>query len=76
MGSLRRSTCVLKEAPGGELGPTPSASAPPGVLGSGNVYGLYSGQLRRYVWFGVCFSVLVCLFGNLSCGHVGVGRTG
>ena len=49
---------------GGELGPTPSASAPPPVtvLGSGNVYGLYSGQFR--LLFGLVSDFLswyVCL---------------
>ena len=56
--------------------PRPRRPPPGTVLGSGNVYGLYFGQLCLFVWFGVCFSVLVCLFGNLSCGHVGFGRTG
>ena len=52
---------------GGGWGPTPSASAPPRktVLGNGDVYGLYSGQFRLCAWYGVCVSVLVCLFGNL-----------
>ena len=47
---------------GGGLGPTPSSSAPlETVLGYGDAFGLYSGQFCLCVWYGVCFSVLVCL---------------
>ena len=56
--------------------PRPRRPPPVTVLGSGNVYGLYSGHFR--LMFGLVSDFLswhVC-FGNLPCGHVGFRRTG
>ena len=51
--------------------PRPRRPPPETVLGNCVVSGLYSGHFRLCVWYCVCFSVLVCFFGKLCCGHVG-----